>query len=167
MKSIKVFYNGKRLRDIYPYATKWQVFKWKAKKLIRKILFWTGVSIAIVAIYQLGGLLNPALQYKTVEAIKEVETPSPIMERIAGCESQGSAKLKGTHWDKNGQVLMRSNTNKSVDVGKYQINSVWFGKATELGLDITEESDNEQMAMWIYKNRGTGDWYASKSCWNK
>jgi hypothetical protein len=62
---------------------------------------------------------------------------------------------------------MRSNTNKSVDIGKYQINSVWFKKATELGLDITKEEDNEAMAYWIYENRGTGDWYSSQSCWSK
>lgn len=167
MKPIKVMWNGKHLRNIYPHATKYQVFKWKVKRFFRKVLIGTGAVIALTIIFQLGGLLNPALEYHTVEAIKEVEKPSPVLERIAGCESQGSAKLKGTHYDKNGQVLMRSNTNKTVDVGKYQINSVWFAKATELGLDITKEKDNEEMAKWIYKNRGTGDWSASQKCWKK
>lgn len=161
MKSVKVYWNGKPLRKIYPYATKWQMFKYRMRKFFRKVLIALGLSLAMALIFQLGGMLNPALQYHTVEAIKEVETPSPVLERIAKCESGN------THWDKNGQVLMRSNTNKSVDVGRYQINSVWFAKATELGLDITKEEDNAKMAMWIYKNRGTNDWYSSKACWMK
>jgi hypothetical protein len=62
---------------------------------------------------------------------------------------------------------MRANTNKTVDIGRYQINSVWNKKASELGLDLTIEADNEKMAYWIYENRGTGDWYSSEKCWKK
>lgn len=164
-KPLKVFWNGKLLREIYPHATAFQVFKFRLKRFIRKCII-VSFSIAIIwvacIIYS---NLNPAIIYTKAEVIKEVEAKSPIMQRIAGCESQGNAKLSGTQFDKNGQVLMRSNTNKSVDVGKYQINSIWFAKATELGLDVTIEADNEAMAMWIYKNRGTGDWYSSRNCW--
>ncbi len=158
-------YNGKKLRDIYPHATKWQVFKYRVGKFFRKCLIIAGLALLVVLIFKAGGLYNPATIITQAEVIKEVEVRAPILDRIAGCESQGSAKLKGTQWDKNGQVLMRSNTNKSVDVGKYQINTVWFAKASELGLDVTLEKDNEAMALWIYKNRGTGDWSASQSCW--
>lgn len=162
MNPIKVFYNGKPLRDIYPHATRWQVIKYRVRRFFRKVFILTGAVIAIVAIFQLGGIMNPKLHYQKVEA--EVNT-APVLHRIAGCESVGDPKSKGTHYDKNGQVLMRSNTNKTVDVGKYQINSVWFAKATELGLDITKEADNEAMAKWIYENKGTEDWYSSKNCW--
>ena len=99
------------------------------------------------------------------EVIKEVKIEAPVMDRIAGCESQGNRNSKGTHYDKNGQVLMRSNTNRTVDLGKYQINTVWFAKATELGLDLTKEDDNKKMAEWKYANRGTDDWSASAKCW--
>ncbi len=165
MKPIKVMWNGKHLRDIYPHATGWQVFKYKLGKFIRKCLLVVAIIFSIWAVFKLGGIFNPSTIITQAEVIKEVEVRAPILDRIAGCESQGSAKLPGKHWDKNGQVLMRSNTNKSVDVGKYQINTVWFAKATELGLDITLEKDNEKMALWIYKNRGTEDWYSSKKCW--
>ncbi len=76
---------------------------------------------------------------------------------------QGSASQYG----KSGQVLMTGNNDKTVDVGKYAINSVWYKKATELGYDLTTEKGNHDMAMWIYTNRGTGDWSASASCWKQ
>jgi hypothetical protein len=115
----------------------------------------------------IGGKTSKEIVYKQVEkeVIKEVQIEAPVLDRIAGCESQGNRNSKGTHFDKNGQVLMRSNTNRTVDLGKYQINTIWFAKATELGLDLTRENDNKKMAEWIYANRGTGDWSASAKCW--
>lgn len=164
-KPLKVFWNGKLLRKIYPHATPFQVFKYKAKRVARKLVIGTIVISTVYGIYTLGSIMNPSVIYNQIEVIKEVETIPLIMKRIAGCESQGNAKLTGKHFDKNGQVLMRSNKNKSVDLGKYQINTVWFAKATELGYDLTLEKDNEEMAMWIYRNKGTKDWYSSESCW--
>lgn len=143
-------------------ATKFQVMKHRAINLSKRIIK-TGaitVSVAWIATGAIHiGMKFAPIVYAEKEVVKEVRVKAPVMDRIAKCESGN------THYDKNGQVLMRSNTNKSVDVGKYQINSVWFGKASELGLDITKESDNEKMAYWIYENRGTGDWYASAKCW--
>jgi hypothetical protein len=96
------------------------------------------------------------------QVIKEVKGKTPVMDRIAKCESGNS------HIDpKTGQVYMVANTNKTVDVGKYMINSVWHKKAKELGFDITKEVDNEKMAYWIYENMGTEAWVYSKHCWNK
>lgn len=166
-KGVRQIWFGRRLRDIYPHATRWQVFKYRVRVFLLRC-FVIGILIgSIYGAFVAGGIYSPAVIYTKAEIIKEVESQAPIMDRIAGCESQGNAKLPGTHWDKNGQVLMRSNTNRSVDVGKYQINTVWFAKATELGLDITLEADNKEMALWIYKNRGTEDWYSSRNCWMK
>lgn len=160
-KPIKVYFHGKRLKDIYPHATGWQVFKYKVRKFLRKVFITAVIIASIVGIFKLGGILNPATIVTKAEIIKEVEVKAPILDRIAKCESPTG------HW-KNGQVVMRSNKDHSVDVGKYQINnSAWGAKATELGLNLTVEKDNEAMAIWIYKNRGTGDWYASKDCWMK
>lgn len=159
MNPIKVFWNGKHLRDIYPHATRFQVFKYRVGRLIRKTLIVAGMVATLIAVFEMGGLLNPTLHFERVEAIKEVDRVQPVLERIAKCESGGN------HLNKNGQVQMNANTNKTVDVGKYQINSVWFAKATELGFDLTKEADNEAMALWIYHNRGTGDWSSSAHCW--
>lgn len=48
MKSVKVMWNGKRLKDVYPHASGWQVFKFKVGKFFRKVLT---LAIIIGAIY--------------------------------------------------------------------------------------------------------------------
>jgi hypothetical protein len=166
LKKLKVSYMGKHLKDIYPHATTFQVLRYRFNKFMEK-----AVAIAIIVGMIYGGFkvgqmtTEASVSHANVEIIKEVPveiaTKAPIMEKIAHCESGGK------HYGKSGQVIFNANTNGSVDVGKYQINTVWFAKATEMGLDVTKEEDNEAMARWIYENRGTEDWYSSKSCWQK
>lgn len=160
MKKIKVFYHGERLKDIYPYSTKWQVFKFKVRKLFTQLVF-LGVMAGIVfSSFKLGQNVFPNIVYANREVPSQIESPTPVMERIAKCESGG------THY-RNGQVIYNANSNKTVDIGIYQINSIWNKKATELGYDLTKEKDNIAFAMWLYKNQGTGAWSASAKCWNK
>ena len=84
------------------------------------------------------------------------------MERIAKCESGNN------QFDSTGQVQLNANTNKSVDIGVFQINNkVWGKKATELGYDLMVEKDNRAMAEYIYETRGTEPWGASSKCWSK
>ena len=160
MKGIRLFILGKRLKDIYPHATMWQVIKYRTARFFRRLVILAGLLLAVTAVFNLGSQLNPTI--KEVEAIKEVEvkTITPILKRIANCESP-----KG-HYE-NGQVLLRANKNGSVDIGKYQINTLWAKKATELGLNLMNEQENEQFAVWLYENRGTEDWVWSKPCWQK
>lgn len=123
-------------------------------------LFIAGLLGAGYQIFEVvNGLSKTEYVRAEVQVPVEVKGKVPVMERIAKCESGGK------HYGESGQVLMVSNTNKTVDVGKFQINTVWFKKAKELGLDVTKEEDNEKMAYWIYENRGTEDWYASRECW--
>lgn len=154
------------------YVTKFQVDGKRLSLMKRisnriKITLWRAAKVCVIAWMVVGGLLvgqhlTPAnVVYADKEVIKEVEVNAPVLERIATCESGGK------HLGKSGQVIIKTNTNGTVDIGKYQINSVWFKKATEMGLDLTKEKDNEAMAKYIYANRGTGDWSASSACWNK
>lgn len=169
-KGVKVIWNGKPMREIYPHATQWQMFKYKVRILLLRLVV---ISILVGSIYMafIAGQSSQGVVIYTQPEIITMELKAPIMDRIADCETgdrlpNGKA-VKGTarHYGKSGQVMMTGNNNKSVDVGKYAINTVWFKKATELGLDITKEQDNKKMAEWIYANRGTEDWYPSKSCW--
>lgn len=158
---------GKRLKDMYPHATGWQMFKYKVKKFFRKLFIWSIIIASIIGIFKLGGLMNPAsITLPPTQVIKEVEARAPIQDRIAGCESEGNRNSKGSHYDKRGQVRLGANTNGSVDIGKNQINNyAWGAKATEMGLNLMVEADNDTMSNWIYRNRGTEDWYSSKACW--
>ena len=157
-KKVRLYVNGERQKDIYLNKTKWQIFKVKTKKFLKR-LFWTLVIIfAVWGIYKIGSLKEPQIVEVKVEVIPE----TPILDRIAKCESGG------LHFGKNGQVMMNVNQNGSIDIGVMQINNkAWSVKATELGFNLTDEKDNRAMAKWIYENRGTQDWYSSAKCWMK
>jgi hypothetical protein len=161
-KPIRVMYNGKPLRKIYPHATGWQVFKFKLKRFVRRVIWLSIIAVILYGIYIGGGIMNPATLYlPSATVVQEVEAKAPILDKIAKCESPTG------HW-RNGQVSFNGNKDGSTDIGKYQINDrIWGKKATELGYNLTVEKDNEAMAHWIYENRGTEDWVWSKKCWNK
>lgn len=161
-KKVRLYINGERQKDVYQYATKWQVFKFKARRFIINVLFW-GFIVSIVGIgFYIYYQYNPSIVYTRAEVIKEVPVKASVMDRIAKCESPTG------HYDSNGQVALNANSDHSVDIGKYQINNkVWGKKATEMGLNLMVEKDNEQMAQYIYQNYGTGAWYSSSKCWSK
>lgn len=176
-KKLKVFWNGEHLRDIYPHATRWEVFKYKVVRLAVRIFKLTVVGVTLagffVGFFYAGSIFRP----RTIYADKEVpvDSTSAVMDRIAKCESHTSqyctdALIKSgmCRSSEKGQVLVRANTNRTVDVGKYQINiTYWGAEATRQNLNIFEEKDNEKMAYYIYKNFGTSDWSASQNCWKR
>lgn len=158
MKSLKIFYLGERLKDVYPHATKWQVFKFQIRKALKVVFRFSMAGGSLYVAFIAGAYLNPIVTYATQEKIVTVDADSPVMERIAKCESGGS------HYDKNGQVVI----NATQDIGKYQINvPIWGKTAHTLGFNLSNERDNKAMAYYIYKNFGTGPWSASFHCWNR
>ena len=164
MKKIKVFYGDTRLKDIYPHATRFQVMKYNLAQFMRKVFivmvgtaFTTIIFIIMKDVYITRELDKMNQETPVVESIKELP---PVMKRIAQCESGNK------HYKENGQVVTNANTNGTVDIGIFQINEkVWGKKAGELGLDLTKEEDNVKLAVWIFENFGSEDWYASRHCW--
>lgn len=77
-------------------------------------------------------------------------------EEIGRCES-------------NHELHAKSRTSSAS--GEYQfINASWYHYGKELwGQDFYEKNiwstDNRELAWYVYKKYGTGDWNASKSCW--
>lgn len=146
--------------------SKFQIFKFKAFRFIKRTTL-VVASINIIAWAIVGGYnyAKSSLIPVTVFADKIVEVPveieSPVMARIAKCES-GNIQFK------NGQVVINVNTNGTYDQGRYQINSIWNKKAGEMGYNLSVEKDNAAFAMYLYKNYGTEPWGASRAnCWNK
>lgn len=154
-----IYYGEEKIGTI----NKKRSFKSKVKSFFKKVLFWSIVilALALTVQYFRWAYPNEVVVEKVKEVIINQEIKYPVLDRIAQCESGNK------HLDKNGQVLLRGNTNKTVDVGVFQINSVWFAKATELGLDLTKEEDNREFAKYLYTTRGTEDWVYSKKCWAK
>lgn len=140
-------------------------FKSFVRRVLKKLLWYSYFGVTGFLIFQAGGAFNPSVHF--VQAEKELEAQAPVMERILDCESGNGKKGTAKHFDSNGQVLMRANTNGSVDVGIAQINSVNFAEATKMGFDITKEEDNRAFAEYLFRVRGSEPWYSSKHCWNK
>lgn len=162
----KIFYGNQYIEkfncDGRKYS-KFQVMLFKARRATKRSIIALGVFSLVGWGFVAGSTFSPAkIVLAEKEIVKEVKGHAPVMDRIAKCESGNN------HIDpKTGQVYMIANTNKTVDVGKYMINTVWHKKAKELGLDITTEVGNEKMAYWIYENHGTSPWVYSSKCWSK
>lgn len=160
-KRVKVKYNGKKVEYLYLHLTWWGRLKLVVKRFLKRVFLIGLILLTAWGLLKIGGYINPTTIVTKAEIIKEVPRKAPVLERIAKCESNNS------HF-RNGQVLVVGNTNKSVDIGKFQINNIiWGAKATEMGLDLMKESDNEKFAEYLYETYGTEPWVWSKKCWNK
>lgn len=135
------------------------------REFVSKAAVITKRTLAVAAVLCLMGwssyLGTKMVGTKIVYATVETQTMPPVLQRIEQCESAGKQYT-------NGQILLNPNKDGSIDIGRFMINNKsWGAKATELGLDLTKDADNEKMAYWIYQNVGTGPWYSSERCWNR
>lgn len=138
-------------------------FKSAVKRLVRGVVRISLVTLVGYGIYLAGGAFNSTHR---VEAVT-VEAPSPILDRIADCESGSGKTGSGNQIGKSGQTLISLNTNGTYDIGKYQINSIHNAEATKLGFNLMTEEGNYGYAKYLYQNKGTGDWSSSAHCWQK
>ncbi len=163
-KAVRITFLGKPLRTVYPHATAWQVAKYRFFKALRWFIIRAGIAVlaftALSVAYFYGMNAAPTMTaINTIQIVTQNEI-APILKKI--CMAESGCK----QFTKNGLPVMYANTNGSVDIGKYQINSrVWGTKAKELGYDLLSEKGNEAMATWILENRGTSPWISSSKNW--
>lgn len=170
MQSIKVFYNGKRLRDVYPHATAYQVFKWKVRRFVRHLVIVLVCASAILAILYSAfvyGTRQSAIVYRdkivkvpidNLEA-KVNQIKSETLSVLKSCESAG-------HSEDDGIIIFDSNAKASIGQLQFQKATViyyyklLYGKtisgkdATLIALDTDKALTLAQDI--IFKN-GTGD----------
>jgi hypothetical protein len=169
MKKTHIFFGNQHIDSFNCTGkkyTKYQIMKIKIKSFFKKLLFWLIVILIAVGIGQYVRWAYPTTITKEVvkEVIVNQEIKYPILDKIALCESNNK------HFDTNGQVLVRGNTNgrASVDVGTYQINVMYHGKkATEMGLNLFDQKDNRTYAVYLFETQGSEPWSASRKCWLK
>lgn len=84
-------------------------------------------------------------------------TPTVLLQ-IAQCESGQQ------QFNPDGSVLHGiANHN---DIGYFQINTTYNAAAAKkLGYDIYTEKGNIEYALYLYHQKGTQPWNASKNCW--
>ena len=154
--------NPEKMKIIRDGAGRFSNFKVKAKRFLKSVMFWSFMIGMVYGSFQVGKQWTTPEYVKAQEVITEVPIKAAVMERIAQCES-GKKQFNA-----QGKLLKNKNTNGTVDVGYYQINTVHFLNAMEMGYDLTEEKGNRAFAEeYLYPNFGTEPWYSSKSCWNK
>lgn len=163
-KHFRWTYLGKPLHKVYPYATEWEVKRYKFDIFVAKVFIGAFILGVGVGGFKLGLIAKDAtITYGAVEVIKEVKVPvrvdSGIMKKIAKCESGDK------HFTPKGDVVKNVNRDGTNDWGRYQINDVHLPTAKKLGLDIKKEKDNEAFAYYLLDTQGTDPWYSSKSCW--
>jgi hypothetical protein len=92
--------------------------------------------------------------------VKNYYSKTPILARIAKCESQYR------QFATNGKVLRGREVYE--DVGVMQINETYH-KATsqKLGYDIYTLDGNLAYAEYLYERQGTQPWSASAPCWDR
>lgn len=159
--------NGEYASPSY-WAVLWTRFKaWTWKWFVR--LMWAlAVGSAAAGIFVAGSITTP----KEVTVVNQQmpaakESMAIVMQRIAGCESEGSRNAKGKQFNADGSIVTHVNADGTTDVGKYQINmqKAHIVNMARLGLNPFTEEGNEAYAKWLYENKGTGDWLASANCW--
>lgn len=158
---MKIFYNGVRNKKLErDYDGRFTSWGRRFMKFVRRVVVFSSMVVGIWVVFLTGMYINHVDTANAEVPVVKEELP-PVLLRIAICESRNK------HFAPSGQVLLNANTNDTVDVGRFQINTVWFKKAGELKLDLMDEKGNEEMARYIYENKGTGPWSSSSKCWNK
>jgi len=98
---------------------------------------------------------------KTVEEmVKEYFKDSPIMSKVAWCES------RNRQFEKDGITPFTGRVNPS-DIGVMQINRYYHeATATKMGIDLSTLEGNLTYGKYLYDKEGTRPWNSSSPCWS-
>lgn len=149
MKKIKVFFNGERLRDIYPHATKFQVFKWKLRRFVRKVvLVLMGVAVIGVSLF-IGSQYSPKVVYHaqaerivTIDSLKNKvdEMKVEVIEALANCESSGASDDDALIvYDNNSAGTLKGKNIPSIGSMQWKITTVQFFEKMRSGKVLTNK----------------------------
>lgn len=166
---LKVTYMGEPLRNIYPHATKWQVFKYKFALYLRRVLIGSMIVGAIVGSFKIGRTTtepvfvqaedkSKAMYMSKVDKLKE-----DIANQLMACESAG-------HTEDDGIIIFDSNNKASIGNFQFQKNTVihyykvLYGKtitpkeAVLIALDTDKARKLAIDIMFTTKNKAGKDW---------
>jgi hypothetical protein len=104
---------------------------------------------------------QPAEQIISVQQyVKNYFSKTPILARIAKCESQYR------QYTTNGDLLRGREVRE--DVGVMQINETYHkAVSAKLGYNIYSMEGNLAYGKYLYDHQGTAPWSASAPCWDK
>ena len=144
-------------------TTFWKATKYHLNKAFR-IIYMSAFTAYVLIVSSMALNLDKLFSTQVTYAQAVIEHPFinfPILDKIATCES------KGKQFFSNGVLVKHVNTDGTIDIGKYEINSIWEAKSVQLGYNIYTEEGNHNMAVWLFTNQGSEPWSSSKKCWSK
>jgi hypothetical protein len=128
-KKLKVYWNGELMSHIYPHATKFQVFKYRAGRFIARIVKLTLLTSAGLAIimgaFVIGKTLYPKTIYAEKAVVVEVDNLSGRVEQL---KNETLAQLKvcetGSKTEAHGVITFDSNKKASIGLYQFQVATV-------------------------------------------
>lgn len=169
---LKVTYMGSPLCQIYPHATRFQVFKYRFAQIMRKVIIASFIIGAIVGAYKFG---NITTKPEAVYAVNEIDTSDvrytvkieglkkEVIEELRKCESAG-------YKENDGLVIFDSNSKGSFGTLQFQkatvihfykvlYNKDITGKeAVMIALDDIKSGQLAQDVAFKTKNKIGKDW---------
>jgi hypothetical protein len=135
MKSIKLFQNGKRLKDVYPYATKWQVLKYNVSQWFRDVLKTSLIVLLYIAFA--ATVLNTVGVSEAYEAtdvppvprdtlsVKIEELQNEVLDILRECESPGFVESDGlVTYDNNSKGTLKGEDVFSYGAYQWKVKTV-------------------------------------------
>lgn len=131
-KKIKVFFMGQRLCDIYPHATRWQVFKYKVRNATRKTMIFMMFCALLGVTFKIGAFVSPRtiLAENQVQQIQVDSLPGKIealkdnvVSKLSDCERAG-------HTEEDGIIIYDDNSAGTLGKQIPSIGVLQFKKST-------------------------------------
>ena len=172
---LKVTYMGEPLKNIYPHATKWQVFKYKFALFMRKTLIVSMIVGAVYGSFHIGRattepvFLQAEDKSKAMFMSKVDKLKEEVANQLMACESAG-------HTEDDGIIIFDSNAKASIGNFQFQKDTVihyykvLYGKtitpkeAVLIALDQDKARSLAIDVMFTTKNKAGRDWF---NCANK
>ncbi len=162
MKKIKVFFNGKPMRDVYPHATRFQVFKYRVRVFFRKLVINTTIAAIFISVGYLAHTdTTHFVQAEAQDTLSEktLELENELLDTLTACENKA-----------NTPIVFDSNAKASVGNFQFQVATVQHFYQTLYNKKITQKEavlialdDEKARALAhdvIFKtDKGLSNWY--------
>jgi hypothetical protein len=140
MKSIKVLFNGKPLKNIYPHATAWQVFKWKVARFTRKAVIYSFILGLIVSSFKVGSHFFGETVYAEKEKIVTVDNLGKKIDELKDGLLEDLRNCENAHYtEDDGIIIFDSNNKASIGEFQFQKDTVIHYYKTLYSQDITRK----------------------------
>lgn len=169
-KMLKVFYNGEFLRNVYPHCTKWELFKYRFAKFMRKVVIASFLIGCIYGSFQLGRITTNPIYVKAEDKSSEMFADkieglkNDVIAKLASCESAG-------YKESDGIIILDTNNKASIGQYQWQVKSVQYYSKLSSGVILTpkeaillaldKEKAGELVKFVAFKtnNKISKDWY--------